>query len=86
MIAIGGMPANPLAALFYGPCFWIGCGLFLVSLYVTARTSWRLHEQRRRTTRYTDRGPVAPLEPHQLCSRWICYDRPDRGPCPGMRP
>ena len=80
----GGIPSNPLAALFYSPWFWLGCVVFMVLLAIAARMSWRLHEQRRRVTRYTDRGPVRPLEPHQLCTRWICYDRPERAPCPGM--
>ena len=84
MSAPGGLPTNPLIAVLYGP-WLIACLLgFLGLVAVASRVSWRMREQRRRVTRYTDRGPVAPLAPHQLCTRWLCYDSPDRKPCPGI--
>ena len=78
----GGLPSNPLAALFYSPWFWVGCGVFLLLLFLLDRILWRMREQRRQVRRYTDGGWVDPLPPHQLCSRWLCYDRPERRPCP----
>lgn len=77
---------NPLISLLVSPWFYVVAAVFVAALFLVARIQWRMHEQRRQVRRYADGGWVDPLPPHQLCSRWICYDRPERQPCPGMRP